>query len=330
MEMIHDSIMVSVLCATYNQKKYIRQCLDSVLAQETDFRFEIIVRDDCSTDGTSEIVLEYANRYPDKVIPLMLEENHYSHGKNDIAFMRLFDLIRGKYFAVCEGDDFWTDPKKLQIQVDFMETHPKYSMCCHSSYLTDETGIIRKDKVFRCKTESGDLSVERIISGWSMATNTILVRKSSWEDHIVPFQGKCLNEDYGLEVYTALRGKVYYLDRLMGAYRMNSTGSMTVFYKDHPEILKERVLEFARMMDRLNEYTDHQYESVIRKYRNMQLFDMYAILGDRVHMRKYKAAYADAPFSVRVIVEVRTLCPKLFNRVKDIYRKIWKRAAVKV
>ena len=326
----NSPIMVSVLCATYNQKKYICQCLDSVLGQKTDFGFEVIVRDDCSTDGTSEIVLEYAKKYPGRVVPLMLEENHYSHGKNDVAFIRLFNLVRGKYFAVCEGDDFWTDPDKLQIQVDFMEAHPEYSMCCHSSYLTDEKGMIRGDKVFRCQKESGDISVERIISGWSMATNTILVRKSSWEDPVVPFQGKCLNEDYGLEVYTALKGKVYYLDRLMGAYRMNSSGSMTIYYRKHPEILKERVLEFSRMMDRLNEYTDHRYEEVVRKYRDKQLFDMYAILNDKANMKKYKPAYADAPVFTRAIVEIRTLCPRLFNTVKDAYRRIWRWGSVKV
>ncbi len=122
--MANDSITVSVLCATYNQEKYIGQCLDSILAQKTDFGVEVIVRDDCSTDGTTGIVLEYARRYPGRVVPLILEENHYSHGRNTEAFIRLFSLIRGRYFAVCEGDDFWTDPEKLQIQVDFMEAHP--------------------------------------------------------------------------------------------------------------------------------------------------------------------------------------------------------------
>ncbi len=327
--MTNESIMVSVLCATYNQKKYISQSLESILAQKTDFPFEVIVRDDCSTDGTTEIVMEYARKYPGKVVPLVLQENHYSHGKNDIAFMLLFRLIRGKYFAVCEGDDFWTDPEKLQIQVDFMEAHPEYSMCCHSSYITDEKGTIRKDKVFRSRAESGDLSAEKIISGWSMATNTLMVRTSSWEDPVVPFQGKCLNEDYGLEVYTALKGKVFFLDRLMGAYRMNANGSMSIFYKDHPDILKERTFEFCSMLDRLNEYTNQKYENVIRKYRQKKLFDMYAVLGDKDNMKKHKAAYADASLPTRIIVGIRTCCPKLFNTIKDFYRKIWRWASVK-
>ena len=329
--MSDEAIMVSVLCATYNQEKYIRQSLDSVLGQKTDFRFEVIVRDDCSSDRTTEIVLEYARKYPDQVIPLILEENHYSHGKNDIAFIRLFSLIRGRYFAVCEGDDFWTDPEKLQIQVDFMESHPEYSMCCHTAYLTDENGQIRKDKIFPSGMESGDLSVEKIISGWSMATNTLMIRKSSWgDDCVVPFQGKCVNEDYGIEVYTALKGKVRFMNRVMGAYRMNSSGSLTVFYRSHPEVLRDRALEFSNMMDRLNEYTDHRYHDVVEKYRQRHLFDTYAVLNDRAAMKKYKGAYADAAFPVRAVVEIRTLCPALFNAVKDFYRKIRRSASVKV
>lgn len=325
------TMMVSVLCATYNQENYIRQCLDSVLAQETDFRFEVIVRDDCSTDNTTKLVLEYAEKYPDKVIPLILEENHYSHGKNDLAFIKLFSLIRGRYFAICEGDDFWTDPKKLQTQVDFMEAHPEYSMCCHAAYLTDENGLILKNRVFPDRAESRDLAVEKIISGWSMATNTLMIRKSSWgNDQVVPFQGKCLNEDYGIEVYTALKGKVYYLDRVMSAYRMNSNGSLTVFYKSHKDVLRERAVEFSNMMDRLNEYTGHKYDGVIQKYRRKRLFDTYAVLNDRRGMKENKSAYADAPFGVRAIVEIRSRCPRLFNGVKDLYRKIRRSASVKV
>lgn len=326
-----QAVMVSVLCATYNQENYIRQCLDSILGQETDFRFEVIVRDDCSADKTTDIVLEYAEKYPDQVIPLILEENHYSHGKNDIAFIKLFSLIRGRYFAICEGDDFWMDPKKLQIQVDFMETHPEYSMCCHTAYLTNENGLILKDRTFPAGRESGDLDVEKIISGWSMATNTLMIRKSSWgSDNVVPFQGKCLNEDYGIEVYTALKGKVYFLNRVMSAYRMNSNGSQTVFYKAHKDLLLERTLEFSNMMDRINEYTDYKYDGVIQKYRRKRMFDTYAFLGDRAGMRKNKAAYADAPLLTRAIVEIRTCCPGLFNAAKDFYRKIRRNASVKI
>ena len=322
--MPNDSILVSVLCPTYNQKKYIAQCLDSVLGQETDFAFEVIVKDDCSTDGTSDIIREYAERYPDRVRPLILEENYFSQGKTSVSFVRMFNMIRGKYFAVCEGDDFWTDPKKLQIQADFMEAHPDYSMCCHSSYLANEDGSLRTDKFFRSGTESGDLSTEKIISGWAMATNTVLIRTSSREEILVPFQGKCVNEDYGMEVYAALKGKVYYLDRMMSAYRMNASGSITASYKVNPELLKGRTFEFCNMLDRLNEYSEHRYDRVIRQYREKKLFDMYAVLGDRKNMIKHKSAYADKPLKTRALVEMRTCFPKLANTVLNIGRKIRK------
>jgi len=322
--MPNDSIMVSVLCPTYNQKKYIAQCLDSVLSQETDFAFEVIVKDDCSTDGTSDIVRSYAERYPDKVRPLILEENYFSQGKTSVSFTRMFRMIRGKYFAVCEGDDFWTDPEKLQIQADFMEAHPDYSMCCHSAWIANEDGSLRKDKFFRSSTESRDLSTEEIISGWSMATNTVLIRTSSREDILVPFQGKCVNEDYGMEVYAALKGKVYYLDRMMSAYRMNAAGSISASYKVNKDLLKERALEFCSMLDRLNEYSEYRYDKAIRKYREKKLFDMYAVLGDRANMRKHISAYADKPLKTRAIVGLRTCFPKLSNALKDTYRKIRK------
>ena len=321
---MNDNIMVSVLCPTYNQKKYITQCLDSVLSQETDFAFEVIVKDDCSTDGTSDIVREYAQRYPDKVCPLILEENYFSQGKTAVSFVRMFKMIRGKYFAVCEGDDFWTDPQKLQIQTDFMEAHPEYSMCCHSAYIANEDGSLRTDRFFRSSTESRDLLTEEMISGWSMATNSVLIRTSSRKEILVPFQGKCVNEDYGMEVYAALNGKVYYFDRMMSAYRMNAAGSISASYKVNKELLKERALEFCNMLDRLNEFSDHQYDRVIRQYREKKLFDMYAVLGDRENMKKHISAYADKSLKTRMTVELRTCFPKLSNTLMNTYRKIRK------
>ena len=116
--------LVSVLCTTYNHEKYIRQCLDSMVSQKTDFPFEIIVRDDCSTDSTGSIIREYGEKYPGIVIPFILPFNHFSRGMTNDSFAEMFRMARGKYIAICEGDDFWTDPEKLQVQADFLEAHP--------------------------------------------------------------------------------------------------------------------------------------------------------------------------------------------------------------
>ena len=131
--MKHDdrTPLVSIFVATYNQQMYIHECLEGILRQTTNFNFEVIVVDDASTDNNPSIIREYANRFPDKIRPFLLNENYYRKGKN--KFFEIFlPNARGKYVAFCEGDDFWTFDNKLQRQVDFLESHPDYSMCCHN------------------------------------------------------------------------------------------------------------------------------------------------------------------------------------------------------
>ena len=123
--------LVSICCITYNHAQFIRKCLDGFLMQKTDFPIEILIHDDCSTDGTTEIIREYEAKYPDLIFPLYEEENQYQQGKAAEIDFYNYRRARGKYIAYCEGDDHWTDPLKLQKQVDFMEANPEYSVCFH-------------------------------------------------------------------------------------------------------------------------------------------------------------------------------------------------------
>ena len=123
--------VVSICCITYNHALFLRKCLDGFLMQQTSFPIEILIHDDASTDGTDEIVREYAARFPGIVFPQFEEENQYSKPNHKYIDLYNYERARGKYIAYCEGDDYWTDPSKLQKQVDFMESHPEYSVCFH-------------------------------------------------------------------------------------------------------------------------------------------------------------------------------------------------------
>ena len=116
-------LMVSIRCTAYNQEEQIRECLDGFVMQQTNFRFEAVVHDDASTDGTAAIIKEYAEKYPDIIKPILETENQYS--KHDGSLERIMnEAATGKYVAWCEGDDCWIDPLKLQKQVDYLESHP--------------------------------------------------------------------------------------------------------------------------------------------------------------------------------------------------------------
>ena len=127
----NKEIKVTVRCITYNQKEYIRQCLDGFVMQQTNFRFEAIVHDDASSDGTADIVREYAEKYPDIIKPIFETENQYS--KHDGSLGRILNAhTRGKYVALCEGDDYWTNPHKLQKQADFLDANAQCSLTYHA------------------------------------------------------------------------------------------------------------------------------------------------------------------------------------------------------
>ena len=217
---------VSVLCATYNHEEYLRQTLDSFLNQKTDFPFEVLVNDDASTDSTGDIIREYAAKYPEVIRPFYQKENLYSRRINlyDVVF---FPACRGEYIAVCEGDDYWNDPEKLQLQVDWLDAHSEYSACVHNSIgrFTDQP-----DKVLFAQDGDRDIPFEQVVQGMSHAyhTSSILARREfilnppDYRD-VAYHQGYFT--DYAIGVRLGLSGKVRFLDRCMSVYRIGSNPS---------------------------------------------------------------------------------------------------------
>lgn len=219
--------LVSVYVVTYNQEKYLRECLDGIVMQQTDFPFEAIVIDDASTDGNPEIIKEYAERYPEIIKPVLLEENLWSQGINKF-FAVFLPRAKGKYIAFCEGDDYWTYEGKLQRQVDFLEKHPDYSMCFHNYEVKNETDL---KYWYRGLIKSRDAKIEDIILCQVVQEATVLSRRSSIEKDI-ELKDDILSKKFqfsDIRFYFSYfhTGRVYGIAKTWSVYRVHEQGVST-------------------------------------------------------------------------------------------------------
>lgn len=211
------SVLVSIKCLAYNHEPYIRECLEGFVMQQTNFRFEAIVHDDASTDGTADIIREYAEKYPEIIKPIFETENQYS--KHDGSLGRIMrEACTGKYIAMCEGDDYWTDPLKLQKQVDFLEEHEDYSMCFHKcKTLIQQTGKFVNEQV---KDISGESTIFDLAKGNYVHTPSVVYRRN---DRIEGDRAKLPHNlavgDYVLWMLLAQYGKIMKLPDEMAVYR---------------------------------------------------------------------------------------------------------------
>lgn len=225
--MAQDNIMVSVLSLAYNQESLIRSALDGFVMQKTDFAFEVLVNDDASPDGTAKIILEYAEKYPDIIIPVCQKQNLYSQDV-DIIIDVLTPMARGKYLAFCEGDDFWTDPYKLQKQVDFLEKNSDYVACVHNSVAHDCSGQT-PDCLLVENKEEHDLTFEDVIQGMYKAyqTSSLMLRREL-HDHMPEFYHIACDYGFGdwpKAIWLTLNGKVRFMPEPMSTYRIMSNPS---------------------------------------------------------------------------------------------------------
>lgn len=177
-----ESPLVSIVCATYNHEPYLARALESFLMQETTFPIEIILAEDCSTDGTRKICEEYVARYP-KLIKYIWSYTNVGGVENEA---RAIDAAQGKYIAFCEGDDYWIDPYKLQKQVDFMESHPDYPVCfTRYNKLFESTGkgcLGAADALFDGKEDVDyvTLDMSTAMNVWCTQYLTMLCRKDCY------------------------------------------------------------------------------------------------------------------------------------------------------
>ena len=236
-------MIVTIRCLVYNHEPYIRQCLEGFVMQKTNFTFEAIVHDDASTDGSAAIIKEYAEKYPDIIKPIYETENQYS--KHDGSLRRIMDShTRGKYIAYCEGDDYWTDPLKLQKQVDFLEGHPEYTMCFHAAILKWEKKE-HPDSLFY-NVEGREYSGPEIFKRWIVATASVVFKASVLHSDIykkVQQDKRFLYGDNPLFLSAAKLGRIYGMKDVMSVYRKHEGGA--VFFHNIERELKANINDIA-------------------------------------------------------------------------------------
>lgn len=217
-------LMLTVMCLTFNHAEYIRDALEGFVKQQTEYRFEVVVHDDCSTDGTDEICREYAKKYPEIIKFYPEEENRYSKGT---LRQVVRTLAHGKYVAICEGDDYWTDPQKIQKQLSALEARPDVDICAHSVRQYDVASGAFRPALFGPSYEDETISPERVIEGDGqfVATCSLMMRREIYlAEDIYPG----MTMDYDLQICGALRGGMMYLKDPMAVYRVNAAGSWTM------------------------------------------------------------------------------------------------------
>lgn len=231
--------LVSVCCTTYNHENFISECLEGMVNQITTFKFEILVHDDASTDTTASIVRKYQAKYPELIYPLFQSENQYSNGRMiNVRFN--FPRAKGKYIAMCEGDDIWIDKYKLQKQIDFLEGNSDFSGCfTANAYYYGESGVIKE---FRRKKQV--FTIDDLIDQNQVPSQTVVYRKVDI-NQLPSWFGEIKLSDWLIHMINTNIGPYGYIDDVTAYYRIHKGG----IYSHATEV--EQLIEKSELFKRI-------------------------------------------------------------------------------
>lgn len=307
------NILVSINCITYNHEKYIAQALDSFLMQKTNFDYEIIIGEDCSTDGTMEIVQRYVKSYPEKII-LVTSNSNVGWRENTL---RLHRKSRGKYIAICEGDDFWTDPNKLQKQVDYMQNNPECTLCFHNSWILDlntlERTLFYNENIESQKFDIGDM-VEMFIP-----TASRVYLKGAF-DNIPSWYFDCIVGDLPSQLIQTYQGYAYYMSDIMSTYRrgVENSATQTLFEKNRDiKKIVDNDNNMINMLNRFNEYTNGRYKDNVDRRKEEFEFRNALLLKDK---KALKRILCKKPMLYRIKIYFQLNYPRLYKKLKSLFK----------
>lgn len=337
--MDENIVLVSICCAVYNHEKYLRQCLDGFIMQKTSFEFEVLVHDDASTDHSADIIREYEEKYPKIIKPIYQEENQYSKGIR-VSSTYLYPKAKGKYIALCEGDDFWIDDQKLQMQVNALEENSTRVFSMHRVSGANGNGIkngmyFPPNNIASKEYDSDEFM--RLLIGKNairFQTSSFLVKTEILQqlcEEKPEFYQKAKVGDLVIQMFSALHGKLYYIDKEMSVYRMFSENSYSVRNVCNEKkyiIVKQNFKEWFNLFDIYSKYKFHdciKYE--INKIKK-DIFQLKSIIIKKEirdlkgkNIRNYNLLMRKQ-ISYFVFVLRGNSKKVLLNRIKD-YCKSW-------
>ena len=292
---MNNSPLATIRCTVFNHEPYLRQCLDGFVMQKTSFAFEAIVHDDASTDSSAAIIREYADKYPEIIKPIYETENQYS--RHDGTLRRIMDSAissSSKYVAICEGDDYWIDPYKLQKQVDALEAHPECSICLGKVRVVSEIGEDLKwtipefngipHGVFELKDYTIDHFRKRHMT---FQTSSFLYRKEFVEEFSEVQRNEFKPFPYGdlqIMLFFLMKGKGYYVADEMSCYRWQSEGSWSQKFNNNPDYAVQVAEGLIKGLHSFDAMTNHLYYKDINYRIIQQLFRIDEARNNAIHM----------------------------------------------
>lgn len=318
--MQENNILVSVICTAYNHEKYIKDALEGFAMQKTNFAFEALVHDDASTDNTAKIILDYAEKYPHIIKPIIQTENQHSKKipiTNDIILPR----ANGKYIAFCEGDDFWTDENKLQLQIDFLENNPEYIACVHNTTLHD-CNKKKKDCLVVSNNYEHDLNFKDVIRGMQYAyqTSSLVIRKE-YVSNMPDFYYTALKYGFGdlpRAIWYTIIGKVKFFPYNMSTYRfMSNPTSWTSANNTIKKLLRNKEGVIAMLQD-VKKHVSEEQQLYLDEAILEQEFYKFELMGcyNEIMKPEFSKFWKNETKIFRIKVYIKKLFPWLYKMLR--------------
>lgn len=333
-----EQIEVSVFCLCYNHEKFIRDCLDGFVMQETSFKFEVLVHDDASTDNSAKVIKEYEEKYSDIIKPIYQTENQYSKGSGIIKNI-LFPKAQGNYIAICEGDDYWTDKHKLQMQFDIMQKHGE---CVASFHIVKRVrydnnmfhGYISKE-YFNPGIVKGSRIISTLLAkiGIVLHISSLFFHKALYYEYFKVSE-KYFNfpytDDLSLNLFLAWKGDFYFIDKSMSSYRVGVPNSWSLRERAGKATSIEQNKTKIESLNNFNRLTYNKYKDEIifsqNRYKERIAYQRYLKILDNEHKIinyfKYRNELKNIGWKRKFYIVLSRYYPDILNKYLKIKKKV--------